>query len=247
MGWLLTLDGWIALSTLTLLEIVLGIDNLIFIAIITSKLPNDKQVLARRLGLLFAIFTRLSLLVFLLQLMRLTQPLFNFLAHTFSGRDLILIGGGLFLLAKSTLEIHNCIEGDTIISPKRSFNSLLLVALQIAMTDIIFSLDSLVTAIGLVDTFSIMATAIILAIVMMLFLAKSISQIIQKHPTLKMLALSFLLLIGLSLVAEGLDLHLPKGYLYFAMAFSIFVEIINLRIRTQTKTPLHLRNKFKNQ
>lgn len=225
---------WAALLTLTLLEIVLGIDNIIFISIISGKLPAAQQPRARQLGLLGAVLTRLALLASVFWLAKLTDLLFMLFGEEFSIRDLVLIGGGLFLLAKSTFEIHGSLEvtdHDTPHVPARiSFTS---VIVQIMVLDIVFSLDSVITAIGMADQLWVMAVAIIIAVGVMLLFAGVISDFVHRHPTIKMLALSFLLLIGMALVAEGFDLHIPKGYIYFAMAFSFFVEILNMRLRKQ--------------
>lgn len=224
---------WAALLALTLLEIVLGIDNIIFISIISGKLPQEQQAKARQLGLMGAVVTRLLLLASVFWLAKLTNPLFTLFGEEISIRDLVLIGGGLFLLAKSTFEIHGSMEEagshDTPHVPKViSFTS---VIVQIMVLDIVFSLDSVITAIGMADVLWVMAVAIIIAVAVMLLFAGVISDFVQNHPTIKMLALSFLLLIGLALIAEGLDLHIPKGYIYFAMAFSLGVEMLNMRIR----------------
>lgn len=225
---------WAALVTLTLLEIVLGIDNIIFISIISGKLPVEQQAKARQLGLMGAVVTRLLLLASVFWLAKLTNPLFTLFGEEISIRDLVLIGGGLFLLAKSTFEIHGSMEvvdDDTPHVPKRiSFTS---VIVQIMVLDIVFSLDSVITAIGMADVLWVMAVAIIIAVGVMLLFAGVISDFVHEHPTIKMLALSFLLLIGMALVAEGLDLHIPKGYIYFAMAFSLGVEMLNMRIRKE--------------
>ena len=223
---------WAALLTLTLLEIVLGIDNIIFISIISGKLPPEQQAKARQLGLMGAVVTRLLLLASVFWLAKLTNPLFTLFGEEISIRDLVLIGGGLFLLAKSTFEIHGSMEvadhGTPHVPKTISFTS---VIVQIMVLDIVFSLDSVITAIGMADVLWVMAVAIIIAVAVMLLFAGVISDFVQEHPTIKMLALSFLLLIGMALVAEGLDLHIPKGYIYFAMAFSLGVEMLNMRIR----------------
>jgi predicted tellurium resistance membrane protein TerC len=225
---------WAALVTLTLLEIVLGIDNIIFISIISGKLPHEQQARARQLGLMGAVITRLILLASVFWLAKLTDPLFTLLGEEISIRDLVLIGGGLFLLAKSTFEIHGSLEvtdHDTPHMPKKiSFTS---VIVQIMILDIVFSLDSVITAIGMADVLWVMGAAIIIAVAVMLLFAGMISDFVHEHPTIKMLALSFLLLIGVALVGEGLDMHIPKGYIYFAMAFSLMVEMLNMRLRKQ--------------
>lgn len=223
---------WAALVTLTLLEIVLGIDNIIFISIISGKLPSESQARARQLGLLGAVITRLLLLASIFWLAKLTAPLFTLLGQAISVRDLVLIGGGLFLLAKSTFEIHGSLEatehGDAHVPKHISFAS---VIVQIMLLDIVFSLDSVITAIGMADVLWVMAAAVIIAVGVMLLFAGIISDFVHRHPTIKMLALSFLLLIGMALVGEGLDMHIPKGYIYFAMAFSFGVEVLNMRLR----------------
>ncbi len=225
---------WVALVTLSLLEIVLGIDNIIFISIISGKLPQEQQARARQLGLMGAVVTRLALLASVFWLAKLTNPLFSVFGHEISVRDLVLIGGGLFLLAKSTFEIHGSLEvegSETPHTPKHiSFWS---VIVQIMILDIVFSLDSVITAIGMADVLWVMAAAIIIAVAVMLMFAGVISDFVHRHPTIKMLALSFLILIGVALVGEGLEMHIPKGYIYFAMAFSLAVEMLNMRLRKQ--------------
>lgn len=234
---------WLALLTLTALEIVLGIDNIIFIAILAGKLPEHLQGKGRSIGLLLAMVTRILLLFSITLVMRLTEPLFTVLSNGISGRDLILICGGLFLLGKSTLEIHDNLEGTeeehTVTRKHTSFFS---VIIQIMILDIVFSLDSVITAVGLSDHLAVMVTAIVIAIGVMLFLAGPISRFVEEHPTLKILALSFLLLIGFTLVGEGLELHIPKGYIYFAMAFSIFVEFLNMKLKKRKVEPIKLRH-----
>jgi predicted tellurium resistance membrane protein TerC len=234
--WLASPEAWIALGTLTALEIVLGIDNIIFISILVGRLPVHQRALARRLGLSLAMLTRLALLFSISWVMGLTEPWFSVFSQPISGRDIILIGGGLFLLAKATHEIHNSLEGEEdeasgIAVAKASFGISLV---QIALLDVVFSLDSVITAVGLADHVSIMAIAIILAVGVMLFAAKSIGDFVDNHPTIKILALSFLILVGMALVAEGLEFHVPKGYIYFAMAFSVVVEMINIRMRKKS-------------
>lgn len=233
MNWIMDIELWVALLTLTSLEIVLGIDNIIFIAILSGRLPAHQQKRGRLVGLALAMLTRILLLFSLSLIMKLTSPLFHLFSEEISGRDLILFIGGLFLLGKSTLEIHTNTEGldhpgNSKIPKKQSgFWS---TVTQIMILDIVFSLDSVITAIGLAQRLGVMIAAIIAAIVVMMFLANPISKFVETHPTIKILALSFLLLIGLALVAESFDLHIPKGYIYFAMAFSAFVELLNLRI-----------------
>lgn len=235
MEWITNPEIWIALVTLTILEIVLGIDNIIFISIVASKLPPEQQPRARRLGLMLAMITRVLLLLTLSWLVHLTKPLFTvpWWGKAFSGRDLILLGGGMFLLYKSTHEIHEKIEGDEAeavadASGAKSFGSVLL---SIAILDIVFSLDSVITAVGMVDDVPVMIAAIIIAVGTMVLAADSVSEFVENHPTVKMLALSFLLLIGLSLIGEGMGHHIPKAYIYFSMAFSAFVEFLNLRAK----------------
>lgn len=240
---LFTSAGLIALVTLTFLEIVLGIDNVIFISILSSKLPQSRQGLARRIGLLAAMGLRLLLLLSIVWITKLTAPLFYILGRGISGRDLILMGGGLFLLAKATIEIHDRLEGEEGHSSARVRPSFGAVILQIAILDIVFSLDSVITAVGMANDIAIMATAVILAVGVMMFSAAPISSFVNRHPTVKVLALSFLLLIGMSLVGDGLGMHIPKGYIYFAMGFSVFVEMINLRVRRVT-APVHLREPY---
>ena len=241
MEWLTDPHAWMALATLTALEIVLGVDNIIFISILCGRLPRSQQARARTLGLGFAMLTRLGLLFSLTWLMSLTAPLFT-VGKEVSGRDLILIGGGLFLLWKSVHEIHNALEGEDDDPSVRVAASFTAVIVQIAIIDIVFSLDSVITAVGLVDELEIMAIAIILAVGVMMFAAGPISRFVDDHPTIKMLALTFLTLIGIALIGEGWDLHIPKGYIYFAMAFSVAVEMLNIRIRSRMKS-LRLRKR----
>ena len=227
----LTADGLIALATLTFLEVVLGVDNVIFISILVGKLPRDQQPRARTLGLAGAMGMRILLLLSLTWIMRLTQPLFYAFDHGFSGRDLILISGGLFLLWKATVEIHEKLEGQESHASARVAPSFAAIIGQIMVLDIIFSLDSVITAVGMASELSIMIAAVVIAVGIMMVSAKTIGDFVMRHPTVKVLALSFLLMIGLALVADGAGFHIPKGYIYFAMGFSIFVETINLRIR----------------
>jgi predicted tellurium resistance membrane protein TerC len=234
----LTADGLIALATLTSLEVILGVDNVIFISILAAKLPVAQQARARRLGLLAAMVMRILLLFSLAWIIRLTAPLFTAFGEEISGRDLILLGGGLFLLAKATLEIHERLEGEEGHSSKKVAASFGAVIFQIMLLDMVFSLDSVITAVGMADDLSIMVAAVIIAVAVMMLSASSISEFVNRHPTVKVLALSFLLLIGLSLIGEGFDLHIPKGYIYFAMGFSVFVEMINLRVRGGTPVKL---------
>ncbi|MFT5144223.1 MAG: putative tellurium resistance membrane protein TerC [Rhodothermales bacterium] len=241
MDWIFTAEGWIALATLTSLEIVLGVDNIIFISILAGKLPQDQQARARFLGLAIALVGRVALLLSLAWIMKLTAPLFAVLGQSISGRDLILVGGGLFLLAKSTHEIHNKLEGEEEQTQGRAAVTFQSVLIQIFVLDLVFSLDSVITAVGMVDEVPIMITAIVLAILFMMVSAKAVSEFIQAHPTVKMLALSFLLMVGVALIAEGFDIHIPRGYIYFAMAFSVFVEMLNLKIRGAKSSPVKLR------
>ena len=239
----LTADGLIALVTLTFLEVVLGVDNVIFISILVGKLPKEQQPRGRTLGLGAAMAMRILLLLSLTWIMRLTEPLFTAFSHGFSGRDLILIGGGLFLLWKATVEIHDKLEGEEGHGPARVAPSFAAVIVQIMLLDAIFSLDSVITAVGMANDISIMITAVVVSVGIMMFSAKSIGDFVMRHPTVKVLALSFLLMIGLTLVADGAGFHIPKGYVYFAMGFSIFVEMINLRIRP-VHAPVKLHDRF---
>jgi predicted tellurium resistance membrane protein TerC len=243
MNWLTDPEIWIALTTLTFLEIVLGVDNIIFISILAGKLPEARQAAARRLGLLLAMGTRILLLFSLSWIIRLTQPLFVLFGHELSGRDLILIAGGLFLLAKSTHEIHGRLEGEEGSASARARVSFTSVLVQIMLLDIVFSLDSVITAVGMVDELAVMVAAVVIAVLIMMLSAGPISDFVHRHPTVKILALSFLLLIGLSLLLEGFDHHIPKGYIYFAMGFSVFVEMLNLRVRRRIE-PVHLREAY---
>jgi predicted tellurium resistance membrane protein TerC len=243
MDWISNPEIWIALATLTFLEIVLGVDNIIFISILSGKLPPEQQPKARRLGLLGAMGTRVLLLFSLAWIVRLTAPLFTALGHPISGRDLILIGGGLFLLGKSTVEIHERLEGEEGHGSNRVAATFASVIVQIMLLDIVFSLDSVITAVGMVDELWVMIAAVIISVAIMMVAAEPISAFVHRHPTVKMLALSFLLLIGLSLLLEGFGQHIRKGYIYFAMGFSVFVEMINLRLRAKT-TPVHLRDSY---
>lgn len=242
--WLTNPEAWIALGTLTALEIVLGIDNIIFISILVGRLPEKQRTLARQAGLGLAMIARLGLLFSISWVMSLTQPLFTVLAQEISGRDLILIGGGLFLLAKATHEIHESLEGVEESDRKVMAAGLGMVLLQIALLDIVFSLDSVITAVGLAEHVSIMAIAIILAVVVMLMAAKAIGDFVEAHPTIKILALSFLILVGVTLMVEGFDVHVPKEYIYFAMAFSVGVEMLNIRMRKNRRAPIKLHSKY---
>ena len=236
-------EVWIALGTLTMLEIVLGIDNIIFISILSGKLPAEQQPRARRLGLLAAMGMRVLLLLSLTWIIRLTAPWFTILGQEISGRDLILILGGLFLIGKSTYEIHDKLEGEEGHASKRVPSSFVSVIVQIMLLDLVFSLDSVITAVGLAEDLWVMITAVVVAVAIMMVSAEGISAFVHKHPTVKMLALSFLLLIGVSLLIEGFDQHIPKGYIYFAMGFSVFVEMINLRLRKKTQ-PVELHDRY---
>ncbi len=239
----LTADGLIALTTLTFLEVVLGVDNVIFISILVGKLPAAQQPRARTLGLGGAMGMRILLLLSLTWIMRLTQPLFHAFGHGFSGRDLILISGGLFLLWKATVEIHEKLEGEEGHGSTRVAPSFGAIIGQIMLLDVIFSLDSVITAVGMANDLSIMITAVVIAVAIMMFSARPIGDFVMRHPTVKVLALSFLLMIGLALVSDGVGFHIPKGYIYFAMGFSIFVEMINLRLRP-AHAPVRLHGPF---
>jgi predicted tellurium resistance membrane protein TerC len=245
MEWLAQPEAWIALLSLTALEIVLGVDNIIFISILVSRLPVKERQQARLIGLGLAMFTRIALLLSLAWMMRLTGGLFSIFAHEISGRDVILIGGGLFLLAKSVMEIHNSLEGAGEHEPgtpkHADFFSTLI---QIAVIDIVFSLDSVITAVGMVSQVSVMVLAIVIAVGVMMFAARPIGDFVDAHPTIKMLALSFLLLVGIALIGEGLEMQIPKGYIYFAMAFSVAVEMLNLRLRKK-RQPVRLHKELR--
>ena len=238
--WMTGAEGWIALLTLTVLEIVLGIDNIVFISILAGKLRKEDRERARRWGLSLAMITRLGLLLAITWVMGLTAPLFTIVSNEISGRDLILLAGGLFLIAKATHEIHEKLEGAEGEETARAAAGFTSVIIQILILDIVFSLDSVITAVGMAEHVSIMMAAVIIAVGVMLVSSRSIGEFVERHPTVKMLALSFLLLIGVSLLGEGLDQHIPKGYIYFAMGFSVFVEMINLRVRAKSQ-PVHLR------
>lgn len=239
MDWFTDPQVWMALITLTALEIVLGIDNIIFISIQASKLPVDQREKARLTGLGLAMFIRVALLFSLTWLMGLTTPLFSVLGTEISGRDLILISGGLFLLWKSTMEIHEKLEGDEVVHASTVGATFGAVIVQILLLDIVFSLDSIITAIGMANQLFIMVTAVVIAVGFMMLFSGKISAFVERHPTIKMLALSFLLLIGVSLIGEGFDMHIPKGYIYFAMAFSVMVEMLNLKMRRGKPVKLH--------
>jgi predicted tellurium resistance membrane protein TerC len=241
MEWITDPQAWVGLATLTLLEIVLGIDNVIFISILAGRLPREQQGRARYIGLLLAMVMRIGLLFSLSWIIRLTAPLFSVLGQEISGRDLVLLIGGLFLLAKSTHEIHQRLEGDEGEASTRAAPSLRSVLIQIMLLDIVFSLDSVITAVGMVDQLAVMVAAVVAAVAFMMLFAGPISEFVDRHPTVKMLALSFLILIGVSLIAESFDQHIPKGYIYFAMAFSVLVEMLNLRARKGKGDVVHLR------
>ena len=243
--WLASAEAWIALGTLTALEIVLGIDNIIFISILVGRLPPNQRAFARRTGLGLAMIARLALLFSISWVMGLTEPWFTVLNQAFSGRDVVLIGGGLFLLAKATHEIHNSLEGIEDRGTAVVATSVGAVLTQIALLDIVFSLDSVITAVGLVEHVSIMAIAIILGVAVMLIAAKAIGDFVDEHPTIKILALSFLILVGVTLMVEGFDVHVPKGYIYFAMAFSVAVEMLNIRMRRIRAEPVKLHKQIR--
>jgi predicted tellurium resistance membrane protein TerC len=237
---LLDPNAWIAFATLTLLELVLGIDNIIFISILVDKLPPEQREFARRLGLFMAMFMRIGLLLLLSVIMGLVQPLFTVLEQDISGRDLILILGGLFLVWKSTAEIHQSLEGEEGHSGSAAGNTMMSIILQILVIDLVFSLDSIITAVGMVDDVNIMIAAVITSVALMMVFATSIGRFVSNHPSIKMLALTFLVVVGVVLMAEGLGHHIPKGYIYFAMAFSLGVEMLNIRFRKRAKNVVHL-------
>jgi predicted tellurium resistance membrane protein TerC len=244
MEFLLNPEVLAALATLTALEIVLGIDNIIFISILTGKLPRHRQAKARIVGLGFAMFSRIGLLFSLTWMMGLTAPLFAVFGNNISGRDLILIVGGLFLLGKSTLEIHEKLEGAEVHSSARAASSFAALIVQIMLLDIVFSLDSIITAIGMARDLWVMVTAVVLAVGFMMVFSGKISDFVDRHPTIKILALSFLILIGVALIGDGLEMHIPKGYIYFAMAFSVAVEMVNMRVRGRQGIPVHLHSQY---
>jgi predicted tellurium resistance membrane protein TerC len=244
MDWITDPQAWIAFATLTALEIVLGVDNVVFISILAGKLPVEQREKARRLGLGLAMFVRILLLLSIAWVVKLTAPLFNISTQEFSGRDIILLLGGLFLLAKSTHEMHGQLEGEEGHSSGGVAASFTAVIIQILLLDIIFSLDSVITAVGMADDVGVMIAAVVVAVLFMLVFSGALSRFVDKHPTIKMLALSFLLLIGVSLVAEGFEFHIPKGYIYFAMAFSLFVEVLNIKLRKSRQKPVHLHSAY---
>ena len=238
--WIADPQTWVALLTLTALEIVLGVDNIIFISILVGRLPPEQRHSARLLGLSLAMITRIALLLSLTWIMSLTQPLFSFAGWQASGRDLVLFGGGLFLLVKATMEIHTAMEGAEESPQHRALASLPAVLVQIAILDVVFSLDSVITAVGLVQLVPVMVIAIVLAVLVMMLAARPINDFIDAHPTIKMLALSFLVLVGVALIGEGFGMHIPRGYIYFAMAFSFAVEMLNIRLRKKTAKVVEL-------
>ena len=244
MEWMTNPEIWIALVTLTVLELVLGIDNIIFISILAGKLPKEQQGRARVVGLGLAMFTRILMLISLAWLVHMNEPLFTVLDHGISGRDLILLAGGLFLLAKSTHEIHDKLEGEEEETNVRARPTFGAVIAQIIVLDIVFSIDSVITAVGMVEEVRVMVAAVVLAVIMMMVFSAPISAFVERHPTVKMLALSFLLLIGVALIADGLQFHIPRGYIYFAMGFSVMVEMLNLRLRRVAPEPVHLRSRL---
>ena len=245
MDWITQPETWIAFLTLVALELVLGVDNVIFISILAGKLPQSEQKRARTTGILLAVVTRLLLLLSLRWIIGLEEPFFSVLGFGISGRDLILLSGGLFLIAKSTHEIHQKLEGVEGQSSARVRAAFWSVIIQIMLLDIVFSLDSVITAVGMVDELSIMIAAVIIAAIVMVFTSTPLGNFVERHPTIKMLALSFLLLIGFTLIVEGLHQHIPKGYIYFAMGFSVLVEMLNLRLRRVTEAPVSLRDQYK--
>ena len=240
----LTADGLVALVTLSVLEVVLGIDNVIFISILCGKLPPEQQAKARRLGLGLAMVMRILLLLSISWVIRLTNPLFSLLGRDISGRDLVLLLGGLFLLGKSTMEIHDKLEGEEGHGTARGGPSFSSVLFQIMLLDIVFSLDSVITAVGMVSEIGVMVTAVVVAVGFMMWFAGPVSDFVHRHPTVKILALSFLIMIGVMLVAEGFHQHIPKGYIYFAMAFSVFVEMLNIRVRGKSSKPVQLHDPY---
>ena len=246
MDWLTNPEAWIALVTLTALEIVLGIDNIIFISILVNRLPEHQRAKGRFFGLGLAILTRIALLLSITWVMRLTTPFFAIMGRDISGRDLILIGGGIFLLWKSTMEIHDSLEGEDVQGRTGAAAGFITTLVQIALLDIIFSLDSVITAVGLANDVAVMILAIMAAVVVMMFSSRSIGEFVDRHPTIKVLALSFLVMIGVTLIAEGMGLHIPKGYIYFAMAFSVTVEMLNIRMRKKAAHPVKLRKAIGN-
>jgi len=244
MEWMSDPQAWIALATLFVLEVVLGIDNIIFISILVAKLPKAQQGRARGIGLGLAMVMRILLLLSLAWIAKLTTPLFSVLGFAVTGRAIILIGGGLFLIAKSTFEIHEKLEGEEGAKDTKARAQFASILIQILVLDLVFSLDSVITAVGMAQQIEIMVAAVVMAVLVMMFFARPVGNFVERHPTVKMLALSFLLLIGVTLIAEGIGQHISKGYIYFAMAFSIFVEMINLRLRRTASPPVHLREPY---
>lgn len=246
MDWIFSPEAWIALATLTALEIVLGIDNIIFISVLAGRLPTDQRSRGRTFGLALAMITRILLLLSITLIMKLTAPICSVLGNEISGRDIILIAGGLFLLAKSTHEIHASLEGPKVMQKPKKVSNFVGTLVQIAILDIVFSLDSVITAVGLAKHLQIMILAIVIAVVIMMVSAKVIGEFVDEHPTIKMLALSFLILVGVTLFSDGLNFHIPKGYIYFAMAFSVGVEILNMKVRSVHDQKIKLRKKIAN-
>jgi predicted tellurium resistance membrane protein TerC len=242
--WLTDPTAWLAFGTLALLEIVLGVDNVIFISILAGKLPEEQRAKARKIGLGLAMLMRVGLLLVITWIVRLTEPLFSVFGNEVSGRDLILLGGGLFLLGKSTFEIHDHLEGEHGDKSRRVAASFMSVIVQIMLLDIVFSLDSVITAVGMAEDVAVMIAAVVVAVGFMMFFAGTISRFVEKHPTLKMLALSFLILIGVTLIAEGLGQHISKGYIYFAMTFSVMVEILNIKVVGRAPKPVQLHSPY---
>jgi predicted tellurium resistance membrane protein TerC len=243
MEWLADPQSWVALVTLTVLEVVLGIDNVIFISILAGKLPPAERERARRVGLALAMLMRIALLLSLAWIIRLTAPLFSVAGQAVSGRDLILLLGGLFLIGKATFEIHDKLEGEEGHGSKRVAATFRGVIVQIMLLDIVFSLDSVITAVGMAQRVEVMVAAVVIAVAFMMWFARPVSEFVERHPTVKMLALSFLILIGVNLVADGLGHHIPKGYTYFAMGFAVFVEMLNIKLRAKTR-PVHLHEAY---
>lgn len=246
MEWIFSPEAWIALATLTALEIVLGIDNIIFISVLAGRLPQHQRSRGRTFGLALAMITRIALLLSITLIMKLTTPILTIIGNSISGRDIILILGGLFLLAKSTHEIHASLEGPKVLHAPKKASNFVGTLVQIAILDIVFSLDSVITAVGLAKHVQIMILAIVIAVVIMMVSAKVIGEFVDEHPTIKMLALSFLILVGVTLFADGLEFHIPKGYIYFAMAFSVGVEILNMKVRSVQHQKIKLRKKIVN-
>jgi len=245
MEWITNPQAWIALATLTALEVVLGIDNIIFISVLVGRLPEKQRNRARTIGLALAMVMRILLLLSLTWIMSLTTPWFAVFTQEISGRDLIMVVGGLFLLAKSTHEIHNCLEGEIKPSDGKITKSFVSILLQITVLDAVFSLDSVITAVGLAEHIPVMILAIVIAVIIMMISAKMIGDFVDGHPTIKILALSFLILVGVSLLGDGFDLHIPKGYIYFAMAFSVSVEMLNMKVRKRSLQPVKLHKAIK--